>query len=91
MWQTLSPTRGLLQGSGDSTPLTEQSSQFWRPLLRRKGVHLNITTHFPTPSNQSIDTILWTSGRALGGDVSEAGRSREIPNENRCLIGQFAM
>ena len=33
-------------------------------------------------------TILWTSGRGLGGDVSW---SREITYKNRCIICQFAM
>ena len=35
----------------ESTPhtITKRASQFRRPLLRRKGVHLNITSHFPTP------------------------------------------
>ena len=34
----------------ESTPLraTKRASQF-RPLLRRKGAHLNITSHFPIP------------------------------------------
>ena len=39
----------------------------------------------PSPSNQSIDMILWTSGRALGGDVFVHFRSREnIPYKHRC-------
>ena len=32
-----------------SSTITKRASQFWRPLLRRKGLHLNITSHFPTP------------------------------------------
>ena len=37
----------------ESTPPTvsKRASQFRRPLLRRKGAHFNITSHFPTPSN----------------------------------------
>ena len=35
----------------ESTPPTvsNRASQFRRPLLRRKGALLNITSHFPTP------------------------------------------
>ena len=29
--------------------VTKRVSQFRRPLLRKNGVHLNITSHFPTP------------------------------------------
>jgi hypothetical protein len=45
----------------ESTPptVTKQASQFRRPLLRRKGAQLNITSHFPTPlqSEHSYDFV----------------------------------
>ena len=57
---------------GTQLRATKRADQFRRLLLHRKQAHLNIIAHFPSPSNQSIDKILLTSGRALGRDVRAA-------------------
>ena len=53
--------------------LPNERVSFRRPLLRRKGAHLIITSHFPNPSNQSTVKILWTSGQS-----ARAGGSRQL-------------
>ena len=60
----------------ESTPYTvaKRASQFWRPLLRRKGAQLNITSHFPTPlqSEHSYDFVDQRTSSSGGGNSEVA-------------------
>ena len=60
----------------ESTPprVTKQTSPFRRPLLRRKGAQLNITSHFPTPleSDHSYDFVDQRTSSSGGGNSAAA-------------------
>jgi hypothetical protein len=58
--------------------VTKRASPFWRPLLRRKGVQFNITSHFPTPlqSEHSKDFVDQRTSSS-GGGISAAAQLRE--------------
>ena len=51
--------------------VTKRASSFRRPLLRRKGVHLNISSHFPTPlqSEHSLDFVDQRTSSSGGGNL----------------------